>query len=79
MPQDVRCLAAGIGHVVPRCQRGGVLRAMADEDAEVMQPRRGMEDVVIVGLILGEPFREAVEPRLVAELVRRLCFCADIL
>ena len=79
LPQDLRRLAAGISNVVPLCQRGWVFRAMADEDPEVMQPSRSMEDVVIVGLTVGEPPRELVKPGLVAEFVRRLRLGADVI
>ena len=79
LPQDLRRLAAGISHVVPGSQRGRVFRTVADEYPEVVQPCRGIKDVVIVGLTLGEPFRELVKPGLVAELVRRLRLGADVI
>lgn len=79
LPQDLRRLAAGISHVVPGRQRGWVFRTMADEDPEVMQPRRSMEDVVIVRLTVGEPFGELVKPGLVAEFVRRLRLGTDVI
>ena len=76
--EDLGHLAGGIGDMVPRGQRGGVFRAMADEDAEIVQPGGGMKDVVIVGLTLGQAFGELVKPGLVAELVRRLRLGADV-
>ena len=77
--QDSGHLAARISHVVPRGQRGWVFRTMADEDPQIVQPGRGIQDVVIVRLTLREPFRELVEPGLVTELVRRLRLGPDVL
>ena len=79
LPQDLRRLTAGVSHVVPLGQCVWVFRPMADEDPEVMQPRRSMEDVVIVGLTVGKPSRKLVKPGLVAELVRRLRLGADVI
>ena len=50
LPQHVRRLAVRIGDMVPGGQRGRVFRTMADKDPEVVQPGRGKEDVIIVGL-----------------------------
>jgi len=76
--QDLGCLAAGITHVVPGCQRSRVFRTMADEDPEIVQPGGSVKHVVIVGLTLGQPFRKLVKPGLMAELVRRLRLGADV-
>lgn len=78
LPQNLRRLAAGISHMVPSRQRGRVFGTMADEDPEVMQPRRSEKHVIIAGLTLGEPFREMVKPRLMTEFVRRLGLGADV-
>ena len=55
-----------------------VFGAVADEHSEVVHPGRGIEDVIIVSLPLGQPFRELVKPGLVAELVGRLRLGADV-
>src|ERR1039458_9220773 len=78
LPQYLRRLAAGISHMVPSRQRGRVLGTVADEDPEVMQPRRSEKHVIIAGLTLGQPFRKLVKPRLMTEFVQRLGLSADV-
>ena len=65
--------------MIPGCQRCQVFRAVADKYSEVVQPGRGKQHVVIVGLALGQQFRQLVKPGLVAELVRRLRLGADVI
>src|SRR3974390_2510338 len=77
--QHARRLAVRVGDMVPGRQLGQVLRTMADKYPKVVQPGRGKEDVIIVGLPLGEALRKLVKPGLVAELVRRLRLDTDVI
>src|SRR6266849_4625879 len=52
---------------------------MTDEDTNVVQPGRGIERIVIEGSVLREFSRQFVEPRLMAELIRRNCVRANVL
>src|SRR5262249_44656904 len=76
--QDRRRLAQAIGQVVPRCQRSWIFRTMADEDPEIVHPRRRLDHVIIERLILGELRGQAIQPRLMAVLVRRLSLSANV-
>ena len=52
---------------------------MADENAEIVQPRGCENDIVIVVEPGPDLPRQRVEPRLVAELVDRLRFPRDVI
>jgi len=79
LPENRRHFSGRIRHVVPGRKRRRFFRPMPDEDPEVMHPGRRIQDVVIVGFVFCQPPSEAVQPRLVAELIRRLCLGADII
>ena len=46
--QERRCLIHRVRHTIPGSQACGVFRAVAHEHSEVMQPRGGVQDIVIV-------------------------------
>ena len=52
---------------------------MAGEDPKIMQPGCRVENIVIVGLAFSKPPGEMVKPRLMAELIRRLCLRPDVI
>ncbi|WP_433983503.1 hypothetical protein RBB78_20505 [Tunturiibacter empetritectus] len=68
--------------MVPGLEGFGVFGALADEDAEVVEPDGGEDYVVVVGegwtqscaYLLGE----GVEAGLMAELVGRVCVGGDV-
>jgi hypothetical protein len=82
VPENVGSALAGVDDVVPLAELLGVFRAVADEDAEVVEKGGGEEYVVVVvgrgcdgsGDLLGE----CVEARLVGVLVPRVGFAADV-
>ena len=67
-----------VSNVVPLRERDRVFWTMADEDADVMEPRGGIKDVVFERLILCELFCEFVEARLMGKFVRGICLGADV-
>src|SRR5205823_5296793 len=68
-----------VSHIVPFGQCDTVFGTMADEDANVVQPGRGVEDVIVERFVLRELLREFVETRLMAELIGRIGLGADVL
>ena len=77
--QEGRRRFGGVGNVVPGRQRRQIFRTMANEDAEVVQPGRCIEHVVIEGLIFGKLRGQAIKPGLMAELVGRFGLRADVI
>ncbi len=67
--EQARCFFERVGNVVPFSKRGWVFRTMANEDADVVEPGGGVEDVVVEWLILRNLFCEFVQARLMAEFV----------
>ena len=63
------CFFERVSDVIPFCERDWVFGTMADEDAEVVQPGGGVEDVVVERLALRNLFCEFVEARLMGEFV----------
>ena len=68
-----------VSDVVPFSKRGWIFGAMANEDAQVVEPRGSIKDFVIERLILRELFCELVKARLVAEFVGRVGLGADVI
>jgi hypothetical protein len=69
--EDLRRVSAGISHVIPATKGFRFLRAVADEDAEVVEPGCGTNDVAIVIETGANRFGERVETGLMAEFVTR--------
>ncbi len=69
--QQGRRLFHGIFHIVPGSQGCWIRRPVADENAQVVQPCGGMQDIVIIALLLRQAARQRIQPGLVAEFIGR--------
>ena len=54
-----------------RCEPGRIFGPVSDKHAQVMQPRRRKQNIVIEGPALRQARGEPVKARLMAELIRR--------
>lgn len=68
----------GVGDVIPVVKLFGVVGAMAEEDAEIVQPACGVDDVVVIRHALADLLGEGVEAGLVAEFFDGLGFVGDV-
>ena len=79
LPKQVGCLGYGVSNVIPRSECSRLLRAVADKDSQVVHPGRGKKHVVIKRPAFRKLRGEMIEPRLVAEFVRRDGIGADVI
>lgn len=63
--------------MVPTAQLLGVLGPVADEYADVVEPGRSVNDVVIVGQVFSDGACEGVEAGLMSVLVDGACLSLD--
>jgi hypothetical protein len=63
--------------MVPTAQLLWVLGPVADEYADVVEPGRGVNDVVIIGQVFSDGGFEGVEAGLVSILVDGACLALD--
>ena len=68
----------GVRDIVPALEGLALLWTMADEDAHVVKPCSGVDDVVIVGQIAADNLGKGVETRLVPVLFDRLCVLPQV-
>ncbi len=76
--EELRYFPGGVDDVVPLRQRGNVFGPVTDKHAEVMQPRGGVEHIIVVRLIVGNARGQVVEARLMTKLVPRFGLRADV-
>ncbi len=76
--QDFWRLLHAIRHAIPRRQRRRFFRPMPHEHAQVMQPHRRKDHIVIVFLPRADLLRQGIQSRLMTELVHRFAFLADV-
>lgn len=69
--ENFRGLGTSIVNMVPAGEFGWILRAVADKDAEIVQPGGGDDDVPVVDKIGTKGLSQGKQTRLVAEFVHR--------
>ncbi len=67
--QDSGCMRAGVSDVIPVAELFGIFGAVADEDAEIVQPGSGTDDVAVVFKAGSDQLGQTVEAGLMAKFV----------
>ncbi len=70
-------LVDGVSDMIPASQELRFLRPMADEDPEVVEVGCCEDDIVVIDQAFADQASQGVEPRLVAELIRRAGLFAE--
>lgn len=78
-PKNRRCMLRGVGDVIPSGELFRIFRALANEHAQIVQPGRRANHVVIVLMSLADLSRKRVEAGLVPELVDRSSDISDVI
>ncbi len=74
-----RRLLHRVADIIPAGKFDRVFGPMTDKHAQIMQPRRGVHHIVVVGEPPADQSSQRIEPRLMPQLIHRQSLAAHIL